>query len=95
MIFLIFFLLFFIKNNISSDFFKENIVHLFDNIQIDTFEKSIDSSMFYSDIEVGYAKSAYEEISGLVEFNNIEKYNIKIDEEILLISSNYSYYPYK
>ena len=27
--------------------------------------------------------------------NNIEKYNIKIDEEILLISSNYSYYPYK
>lgn len=27
--------------------------------------------------------------------NNIEKYGIKIDEEILLISSNYSYYPYK
>ncbi len=27
--------------------------------------------------------------------NNIEKYGIKIDEEILQISSNYSYYPYK
>lgn len=27
--------------------------------------------------------------------NNIEKYGIKIDEEILQICSNYSYYPYK
>ena len=53
--------------------FFENYVILTitkNEIEADSFTKEIDPDLFYSDIEVGYDKSAYEEVSGLEEYNN-------------------------
>lgn len=59
------------------DFFQDGVILTIgkDRIEADSFEKSIDTEYFFSDIEIGYAKSAYEEISGLEEYNNQSFFN--------------------
>jgi hypothetical protein len=82
----------------KKDFYQPNIVHTFtkDDIIVDTLEKSIDLEHFYSDVEIGYAKSAYEEISGLLEFNNKSDYSTALSklnnkmEQVASILSGYA-----
>lgn len=61
----------------KRNFFRDGVVHTIEakDIEVDSFVKSIDTDYYYSDVEVGYAKSAYEEISGLEEYNNKSAYN--------------------
>lgn len=61
----------------KKDFFQNGVIFTVtpDLLQADSFEKSIDDVYYFSDVEIGYAKSAYEEISGLEEYNNKSYYN--------------------
>ena len=61
----------------KRDFYTDDIVHTFEEQDVfaDSFEKSIDLEWFYGDVEVGYAKAAYEEISGLLEYNSKSYFN--------------------
>ncbi len=56
----------------KQDFFKSYVIYTVakSNMVADTFDRKINTDYFFSDIEVGYAKSAYEEVSGLEEYNN-------------------------
>jgi hypothetical protein len=59
------------------DFYKDGVIHTVTakDIEADSFNREIDIDHFFSDIEIGYTKSAYEEISGLEEYNNESFYN--------------------
>ena len=61
----------------KKDFFKDGVIHTVTpgDLEADSFSREIDTDYFFSDIEIGYTKSAYEEISGLEEYNNKSFYN--------------------
>lgn len=61
----------------KQDFFKEYVVYTVPkaNMVVETFSKKIDTDYFFSDVEIGYSKSAYEEVSGLEEYNNESYYS--------------------
>jgi len=54
----------------KKDFFQTNVVLDITNMQLDSFALQYDPNLFYNEIEIGYAKAAYEEIAGLEEYNN-------------------------
>ena len=61
----------------KKDFYRDGVIHTVtqSDIEEDSFSREIDTDYYFSDIEIGYTKSAYEEISGLEEYNNQSFYN--------------------
>jgi len=67
----------FVEIRDKRDFFQNGVILTIgpNELEADSFIKSLDTDFFYSDIEIGYTKSAYEEVSGLEEYNNKSYYS--------------------
>jgi len=54
----------------KKHFFNNTTLLTITDIEADSYTRELDMTMHYSAIEVGYAKAAYEQVSGLEEYNN-------------------------
>jgi len=54
----------------KKHFFNDTTLLTITSIEADSYERMLDKAVHYSAVEVGYMKSAYEEVSGLEEYNN-------------------------
>jgi len=54
----------------KKHFYNNSTLLAITNIEADSYERVLDLSVHYSSVEAGYMKAAYEEISGLEEYNN-------------------------
>jgi hypothetical protein len=69
-----------------------------DDMEIDSFEKSIDLTMYVNEINVGSVYEQPEEVSGLEEYNSVQKYATPVlNENKYDLLSNYIYaaYPFE